>query len=187
MWQWQRTKGGFRNYNPAQNDEIEEAYRRGHSKVRFKSGQDSKTVMEIFFVDMLQLDPKSRNIRQIRRLGAKIRYIEWGRHVQAMARSMLLGGPRWESYEKYKKRQQGLLGIGEGELESCMTSMSLAASSSHHAHYEKADNVCARITGSSGFLPISMLFTSLNVMWIGSAWSLASSTRVCGIGPHCLF
>ncbi|CAK0793632.1 unnamed protein product [Prorocentrum cordatum] len=60
MWQWRRTKGGFRNYNPTQNDQIEEAYRRGLSKVRFKSGQDGQTVMEgrlIFFVDMFQLDP----------------------------------------------------------------------------------------------------------------------------------
>eukprot|EP00959_Pyramimonas_sp_CCMP1952_P363271 7607364-Pyramimonas_sp.AAC.1 len=48
MWQWRRTEGGFRNYTPIQNDQIEEAYRRGLSKMRFKSGQDGQTAIEFF-------------------------------------------------------------------------------------------------------------------------------------------
>ncbi|CAK0907491.1 unnamed protein product [Prorocentrum cordatum] len=171
MWQWRRTKGGFRNYNPTQNDQIEEAYRRGLSKVRFKSGQDGQTVMEMFFVDMFQLDPKSRNMRQVRRVGAKIWYVEWGRHIQAMARAMYTGGPSWESYERYKRRQHALLGIEEGEVESGMRSTrptGIATTVSSQCTYsEKADNVCTRITESPAFLTVSMFFTLLNVVWIG--------------------
>eukprot|EP00959_Pyramimonas_sp_CCMP1952_P362314 7588079-Pyramimonas_sp.AAC.1 len=84
--------------------------------------------MEIFFVDMVQLDPKARNILSVRRVGVKVWYVEWRRHAHAMARSIFHGGSRWESYEKYKKRQHGLLGIGEGEKEGDLSVQSPRAS-----------------------------------------------------------
>jgi hypothetical protein len=166
-WQWQRTAGGFCNYPPSQNECIEEAYRRGHSKVRFKSGKNGTTPMEIFLVDMIQLDPQSRNLRAVRRLGPKSRRIEWWRHVQAFARSLFFGGPRWESFAKYKKRQHGLL--GELANVDSMTSAVLSTTSSNFnkTYVEKADNICARITDSQVFSLFSMLFTSLNVIWLG--------------------
>ncbi|CAK0793631.1 unnamed protein product [Prorocentrum cordatum] len=110
-------------------------------------------------------------MRQIRRVGAKIWYVEWGRHIQAMARAMYTGGPSWESYERYKRRQHALLGIEEGEVESGMRSTHSAGIattvSSQCAYSEKADNVCTRITESPAFLTVSMFFTLLNVVWIG--------------------
>jgi hypothetical protein len=162
MWQWQRTAGGFRNYTPSQNERIEEAYRRGHSKVRFKSGKEGKTPMEIFFVDMIQLDPQSRNIRTVRRLGAKSWHIEWWRHVQATARSVFRGTPRWESFAAYKKRQRGLLGTGQDDEISPW-----GTSSSVQTGFQRANTVFAQITESRGFVTTSMLFKSLNVIWIG--------------------
>jgi hypothetical protein len=174
VWQWQRTMGGFRNYNPAQNQRIEEAYRHGHSKVRVRSGKDGRTPMEIFFVDMIQLDPQSRNLRAVRRLGAKSRYIEWGRHAQAIARSVFLGEPRLESFEKYKRRQQRVLGTRPEELASLDPSSGSESFTSSRNFYsarlrrlEMADNVCARITGSAVFFWLSMFFTALNVIWLG--------------------
>jgi hypothetical protein len=175
LWQWQRTAGGFRNYNPVPNDHIEEAYRRGHSKVRVKSGPHGTTPMEIFFVDMIQVDPQSRNIRSVRRLGAKIWYIEWGRHVQAIVRSVFLGVPRWESFERYKERQGIVLSGGSGTPtsprgpgeEGDIGLVDSTLSRSSVAHLQKADNVCTRITESASFLTTSMLFTSLNIVWIG--------------------
>jgi hypothetical protein len=98
VWQWQRSRGGFRSYPPKQSARIEEAYRSGRSMVRIKSGKEGQTPMEIFFVDMHQLDPSSRNIRPVRRLGTKNWYVEMARHVQAIARSVFLGEPRWESF-----------------------------------------------------------------------------------------
>jgi len=111
VWQWQRKKGGFRSYPEAQNRRIEEAYRRGHSKVRFKGSREGTAPMEIFFVDMMQLNPNSRNLRRVRRIGAKSCYIELERHVRAIARSVISGERRWESFEKYKERQHAILGI----------------------------------------------------------------------------
>jgi len=175
VWQWQRTKGGFRNYTADQNDQIEKAYQRGQSKVRIKSGQDGKTVMEIFFVDMVQLDPKSRNIRSVRRVGVKVWHVEWRRHAHAMARSIFHGGLRWESYEKYKKRQHGLLGIGEGEEEGDLSFSHLGpvdTFSSQIVYSEKADNICTRMTESSVFFVVAMLLTLLNLLWIGISTEL---------------
>ncbi|CAK0863698.1 unnamed protein product [Prorocentrum cordatum] len=167
VWQWQRSKGGFRNYPPKQNARIEDAYRRGHSMVRIKSGREGQTPMEIFFVDMHQLDPSSRNIRPVRRLGNKSWYIETARHVQAIARSVFLGEPRWESFEKYKKRQQNILGTGTGELTTVITSNLSSHQKGFRSHWTKADNICAWISESASFFTISMLVTLLNVIWIG--------------------
>jgi len=191
MWQWRHTKGGFRNYSPTQNDQIEEAYRRGQSKMRFKSGQDGQTVMEMFFAGMVQLDPKSRNIRQVRRIDPKVWYFERGRRVQAMARSIFKSRLRWESYERYRKRQHALLGIGEGEVESCVSSSHFAGGSAHRVLLNS--RILTKPTMSAqGSLRAQPFCRSRCLSrcrtWCGSgsARNLASSTRICGIGATSL-
>ncbi|CAK0907061.1 unnamed protein product [Prorocentrum cordatum] len=124
---------------------------------------------------MVQLDPKSRNIRSVRRVGVKVWYVEWRRHAHAMARSIFHGGSRWESYEKYKKRQHGLLGIGEGEEEGGLSFSHLGpvdTFSSQIVYSEKADNICTRMTESSVFFVVAMLLTLLNLLWIGISTEL---------------
>ncbi|CAK0836158.1 unnamed protein product [Prorocentrum cordatum] len=92
-----------------------------------------------------------------------------------MARLIFHGGSRWESYEKYKKRQHGLLGISEGEEEGNLSFSHLGpvdTFSSQFVYSEKADNICTRMTGSSVFFVVSVLFTLLNLLWIGISTEL---------------
>jgi voltage-gated sodium channel len=175
VWQWQRSKGGFRNYPAAQNERIEHAYRNGHSKVRLKSGNKGQTPMEIFFVDMMQLDPKSRNLRKVRRVGAKSWPVELARHAKALARSVIRGEPSWESLEKYKRRQQIILGnaaANVGPAGSVSTSPRALTAASENSvlskcHLTMSENCCSKIVGSPYFPMISMPIMLLNVIWIG--------------------
>jgi hypothetical protein len=134
--------------------------------VRFKSGKEGKTPMEIFFVDMIQLDPQSRNVRAVRRRGAKSWHIEWWRHVQAIARSVFRGTPRWESFEKYKKRQHGFFGTGPREVQEEPQDLRRRTSQTS-LQKQQANNVCTWIIESRGFFMISMFFRLMNVIWIG--------------------
>jgi hypothetical protein len=121
---------------------------------------------------MMQLDPKSRNLRRVRRLGREGWYVHPWRHAQAVARSLFLGAPRWESLEKYKRRQQNL-GIGPGSLDpnSSVSSAAYIPSAvgltNARPAYDKANNTCSRITDSTIFVTTSMLVMLLNVVWIG--------------------
>jgi hypothetical protein len=157
VWQWQRSKGGFRNYPEHQNKRIEEAYQNGNSKCRLKSGGQGKTPMEIFFVDMIQIDPASRNVRKVRRLGASSWWMQFCRQVGAIIRSISLGEPRWESFERYKKRQNAVL-VGDE------ASSRLRSSRSYRL---KPRSCISKVVSSRWFLIMSMFVTLANMVWIG--------------------
>ncbi|CAK0905330.1 unnamed protein product [Prorocentrum cordatum] len=160
VWQWQRAKGNFCSYAPAVNARIEDAYRRGYSKVRVKSGKGGQVPMEIFFVDTAQLDPKSRNLRKLRRLGRKSWQVELTRHAKAVARSVLWGEPRGESVKMYGMRQSSLLRRTGINVHSRTSERS-------GSFFEKADNVCSRIVRSTVYATVSLFVMLLNVVWIG--------------------
>mmetsp|Transcript_117154 Transcript_117154/g.314144 ORF Transcript_117154/g.314144 Transcript_117154/m.314144 type:complete len:490 (-) Transcript_117154:829-2298(-) len=91
------------------------------------------------------------------------------RHAHAMASLIFHGGSRWESYEKYKKRQQAILGTGQGDLATAVSSYAVKTSrvSAEASYMAQADNLCARINGSVYFMAISMFAMLLNIFWIG--------------------
>jgi hypothetical protein len=127
---------------------------------------------------MIQLDPKSRKVWNVRRIGAKSWYIDLGRHVQAIARSVFLGEPRWESLERYKERQQGILGILPARLTSD-DSWYVSGFSTNRSRSikQKANNVCTNLTESKAFTPVSMILTLLDVIWIGVSVELGEFTQ----------
>ena len=107
VWQWEH-RLGWRNYDPRATKRIEESYQCGDSKVRLKTGKVGTTPMEIFFVDMLQYDPITRNTRRVQRLGPENFWIRSLRTVRSFFRSIETGRPRHENCKQYQTRREAL-------------------------------------------------------------------------------
>ncbi|CAK0899731.1 unnamed protein product, partial [Prorocentrum cordatum] len=103
-WQWYH-RTGFRCYTAAEAERIEEAWRSGESKVRLKAGKTGKTPMQIFFADMIQLDPTSGNERKVRRTGDESLFGWLERNLLWILKGIHTGQLRWETSKQYKKRQ----------------------------------------------------------------------------------
>ncbi|CAK0875079.1 unnamed protein product [Prorocentrum cordatum] len=108
-WEWERSNDmGWKSYPAFQSEKIEKAWQSGVSRVRVRSGCDGRTPMEIFFVDMLQLDPESENLRRIRRVGKAPWYMTSRRFWRSVSHSWETGEPLWENLHQYRYRQSSL-------------------------------------------------------------------------------
>eukprot|EP00927_Polykrikos_kofoidii_P074250 TRINITY_DN70238_c0_g1_i1.p1 TRINITY_DN70238_c0_g1~~TRINITY_DN70238_c0_g1_i1.p1 ORF type:complete len:709 (+),score=106.70 TRINITY_DN70238_c0_g1_i1:46-2172(+) len=106
-WQWKH-RTGFRNYTDDAARRIERAFNIGESKVRLKTGKTKTTPMEIFFGEMIQYDPISKNTREVRRLGANPWYRRWWRHTKQVWRTWQKGHYRPETFLQYQARRDAI-------------------------------------------------------------------------------
>jgi len=108
-WEWERSDNmGWESYPLRQSKAIESAWQSGVSRTRVRSGWDGSTPMEIYFVDMVQLDPESENARRIRRVGKVPWYTRPRRLWRSVNYSLETGDPLWETLEQYRLRQAAL-------------------------------------------------------------------------------
>jgi len=114
-WEWERSNNkGWAQYTTQQSGRLEKGWRSGVSRMLVRSGIAGKTPMEIYFVDMVQRDPESGNVRRIRRVGD----VWWSTKAQRLCRAVThalhTGEPIWESLGEYKERQMNIVGSKRG-------------------------------------------------------------------------
>ncbi|CAK0838301.1 unnamed protein product [Prorocentrum cordatum] len=105
QWQWKH-RDGWKNYDQAVSDKIEETFQRGHPKVRLKAGKKSSSPMEIFFADMVQHDASTGNTRDVRRVGPERWWMGVKRHVLSYYYAWDTGLPRTDTLENAKARKR---------------------------------------------------------------------------------
>jgi len=153
VWQWLHREG-FRDYSQAVSLRIEEAYQRGDSVVRLKTGKGGSVPMEVFFHEMLQYDPTSGNTRKVQRNGKNGRLQKLRRKVAEIKRRVELGRPlRRFNDPKEQAESQGPVGR-------------LDKSASMREKYHET-GICQEIANSMLFFLISMIVITVNVLWIG--------------------
>eukprot|EP00933_Yihiella_yeosuensis_P018952 TRINITY_DN15428_c0_g2_i1.p1 TRINITY_DN15428_c0_g2~~TRINITY_DN15428_c0_g2_i1.p1 ORF type:complete len:738 (+),score=143.35 TRINITY_DN15428_c0_g2_i1:139-2352(+) len=157
QWQWEH-RSGFRDYNEQMNARIEDAYQRGEFHVRLKSGKAGQTPMEIFFVDMLQHDPKSGNVRRVRRIGKIDIWTRLQRRYREFARMIERGSMERVVFSKYEQKRQELFQQIQ-EFKSSRSNNSLTNAASGHS--------CEAIAKSTWFFVISNLAVCFYSVWIG--------------------
>eukprot|EP00929_Paragymnodinium_shiwhaense_P029976 TRINITY_DN17070_c0_g1_i3.p1 TRINITY_DN17070_c0_g1~~TRINITY_DN17070_c0_g1_i3.p1 ORF type:complete len:773 (+),score=135.79 TRINITY_DN17070_c0_g1_i3:191-2509(+) len=108
-WQWMH-RTGFRDYSESQIEKIENAYQRGYSKCRLKSGKAGHTPMEVFFMDMCQFDPASGNSRQVQRKGPKSLWYRLRRRFREAYHAWYTGTPYRETFKDYQSRRAKIMG-----------------------------------------------------------------------------
>lgn len=153
QWQWEH-RTGFRDYDEGTRDRIEAAYQRGESHVRLKAGKMKSTPMELFFVDMLQHDPVTKNVRGIRRLGPDPLWQRSRRGLNALWSALETGRPLRMKFLQYQQMQANTL-----------KSLDRRDSSEVDVYHETG--CCANIARSSWFSAVTMLVVILNSIWLG--------------------
>jgi hypothetical protein len=150
QWQWEH-RSGFKCYRHPEMTKIEYAYRRGDAKVRLKSGKKA-TPMEIFFVDMVQYDPQTKNKRNVQRVGPQGALFKLRRMVNEVWYSWYTGKPHRESVEDYERRIDIINGQEVDE------------EAQEHEKYH--DGVTARIATSTYFVVMAVLAIVANALWM---------------------
>jgi hypothetical protein len=166
-WEWQRSNQGWAEYPPNEIKRIEQGFRNGLSRVRLKSGKEGRTPMEIFYVDMVQLDPHSGNKRSVRRSGQLGWWPQILRHLRALRRQVTTGEPRWESLEQYNRRQQEFT---TGSVDTMWMAVPRSTSTLHSSFSNPERSgfkgKLEQVAKSSAFSVISMIVTILQIVWI---------------------
>jgi len=182
-WQWKH-KTGFRDYAEKQSARIEHAYKRGEPKVRLKSGKAGHTPMEIFFVDMVQYDPISANVREVQRVGPNNCFHRLSRLVMEAYCAWYTGKPYRETYKQYQQRRDKII-HGEDEPNVRCDTFDLYHESS----------CCATVAKSSGFFACTMAIIVLNALWLSidldnnsmPVWTQASWEFQVGENAFCTY
>eukprot|EP00929_Paragymnodinium_shiwhaense_P095818 TRINITY_DN5711_c0_g1_i2.p1 TRINITY_DN5711_c0_g1~~TRINITY_DN5711_c0_g1_i2.p1 ORF type:complete len:854 (-),score=141.05 TRINITY_DN5711_c0_g1_i2:45-2606(-) len=154
-WQWEH-RTGWRDYQADESARIESAYNRGEPYIRLKSGKSGVIPMELFFSDMVQRDPISGNVRNIRRGCTPTCWRKVRRKVMEVVRSFQTGRARTLVFAHYandrrKELEEQAIGLDEDLL---------------------ALNSAADISRSTVFFVLAMLVVALNCIWIGIAAEL---------------
>uniref|UniRef100_A0A7S0B7R4 EF-hand domain-containing protein n=1 Tax=Pyrodinium bahamense TaxID=73915 RepID=A0A7S0B7R4_9DINO len=153
LWQWEH-RTGFKNYDEKACERIEAAYQRGESHVRLKAGKMKSTPKELFFEDMIQFDPITKNHRPIRRLGPDSCLQRWKRRVNGLYRTLETGRPRRMTYEQYYSTQAESWKKLDHPIRAVLES-------------EHEPGCCTRVAKSSWFSFVTILVVVLNAVWLG--------------------
>lgn len=154
-WQWEH-KTGWKEYDLWTTREIESAYISGKPFARVKSGKDGKAILEIFFAEKVQHDPKTKNIRNIRRLGAESFYQKWMRHFREWVVAVQTGRPYRMTLQHYRNQQRHVFGA-----------LNRADFDVSDLYKDPATSRTSRITQSPAFLVFSALVIAANTVWLG--------------------
>lgn len=155
-WQWEH-RTGYKDYDPRTNAKIERAYQRGECKVSVKSGKERTMPMILFFIDRLQYDPTTKNVRNIQRLGSDSFYLRAKRYFLSMLYAVENGRPRHETYKDYTERRERLLDPILDHQASV-----IARSTS----FLRPKGLCERIVQCPHFENALMVAVLLNAAWI---------------------
>mmetsp|Transcript_92042 Transcript_92042/g.269301 ORF Transcript_92042/g.269301 Transcript_92042/m.269301 type:complete len:609 (-) Transcript_92042:45-1871(-) len=168
LWQWEH-RTGFRNYHESLVERIEAAYQRGASHVRLKTGK-TLAPMELFFVDMIQHDPLTQNVRPIRRVGPDSWWQQFRRKLGGLWISIETGRPRRMTFAQYCQLQKNSVkDIDKRET----TEVDL--------YHETG--CCARIARSSWFSAATMFVVLLNSLWLGVDANLNAHATIWDADP----
>ncbi|CAK0848232.1 unnamed protein product [Prorocentrum cordatum] len=173
VWQWEH-RTGFRSYAAAESERIEEAWQSGESKVRLKAGKTGKIPMEIFFADMVQLDPTSGSQRNVRRVGHDSRFSRLERNLRQVWKAIHTGQLRWESSKQYRKRQatqrnQEKLSVIDASSMIVNKSQMFSRSHIDTGPATKRAHIgvwCGKLVQALWWNILTWLVTALNVFWI---------------------
>lgn len=153
QWQWEH-RTGYRDYDESTCARIEAAYQRGETHCRLKAGKMKSTPMELFFVDMIQHDPVTNNVRNIRRLGQDSCWQRWRRGLNGLWIALETGRPLRMKFLQYQQMQANSLKNLDRREES-------------EVDLYHESGCCAKIARSSWFAAITMLLVILNSVWLG--------------------
>jgi len=178
VWQWLH-KSGYRCYDEDASGRIESAWRGGEPKVRLRSGKCGKRPMEVFFADMVQLDPLTGNSRSVRRVGRESLFRWTARNFNMVRKKLSKGQMRWETSSEYRKRQinrkqsledaeQPALGYAMVRGSQMFKSSNLASRSlmNVRARRQHIGLWCGRLLQSLFWRFLTSLVTATNVLWI---------------------
>lgn len=164
LWQWEH-RTGFRDYDEATCQRIEAAFQRGETHVRLKAGKAKSTPMELFFVDMIQHDPVTRNVRNIRRQGSDSWWQSCKRSLNALWIALETGRPLRMRYAQYQQMQaDSLKNLDRRDV------------SEVDLYHESG--CCASIARSSWFAAATMLVVISNSIWLGFDANLNSQPTI---------
>lgn len=117
-WQWEH-RTGFKDYSQEESDRIEEHFQRGDWLMRMKSGKGKNAKpREIFFYDMVQLDPTSNSLRNIKRVPELNRWEKCMRRAKAVTASASRGEQKWwlsKSKKTYEEQREDKTHQTEGQ------------------------------------------------------------------------
>lgn len=110
-WQWQLNDASrkWELYNPAENARIEEAFQSGAVHVRVKSNKDQDEMredLEVFFGDMVQYDPVTGIICNLRRHGHDGIFARMKRYILVYLSGLFSGTVRKKKFLTYKKMKK---------------------------------------------------------------------------------
>mmetsp|Transcript_26765 Transcript_26765/g.75632 ORF Transcript_26765/g.75632 Transcript_26765/m.75632 type:complete len:721 (-) Transcript_26765:170-2332(-) len=167
VWQWEH-RTGFRNYDKEACLRIEQAYSRGDSHVRLKSGKTGNLPMELFFRTdrsgqwkggMVQNDPKSNHQRAIKRLGNNGVCQKLTRKFAEVVRSIETGKWQLESFEEYNRHRQDEVNNTRPEKEPAHVWFIPPEGDQHQSR-------CQKMMKTRCFSCFSFMIVALNALWI---------------------
>jgi hypothetical protein len=124
--------------------------------------------MEIFFVDMLQLDPVTGETTAVRRVGHAPWWRRFQRELNAVRGSVKTGEPRWETMEQYKARSEIVVGASVHSVRHRFARLSTNHFSEKHRMFRSAPvKYCLRrVISSELFLLVTIGVTVWQAFWI---------------------
>mmetsp|Transcript_97530 Transcript_97530/g.271345 ORF Transcript_97530/g.271345 Transcript_97530/m.271345 type:complete len:626 (-) Transcript_97530:33-1910(-) len=153
LWQWEH-RTGFKDYDGPTCGRIELAYRNGEPYVRLKTGKMKQTPMELFFVDMIQYDPITKNTRRIRRT-RRDTWWEWiGRKFGEVACSLETGKRYRMNFNQFHQST----GASIEEVQEQPREIQAGST---------CQKKCARISQHGAFLMCTLVVIILNSLWLG--------------------
>lgn len=165
LWQWEH-RTGFRNYDAFSIERIEKAYQNGVTHVRLKSGKRGSTPMEVFLIDMVQLDPVTGNHRSIRRIGPDPWWQKISRFINGYLKAWETGKPRRVRFSEFSKQSKKAI-VWEGGKPQRATSKQLLRT-----------RTAANIVNSNWFFGLTMWAVVANTVYIGIEADRNSSDTV---------
>eukprot|EP00746_Dinoflagellata_sp_MGD_P151752 gnl/MRDRNA2_/MRDRNA2_83220_c0_seq6.p1 gnl/MRDRNA2_/MRDRNA2_83220_c0~~gnl/MRDRNA2_/MRDRNA2_83220_c0_seq6.p1 ORF type:complete len:896 (-),score=172.79 gnl/MRDRNA2_/MRDRNA2_83220_c0_seq6:282-2969(-) len=153
-WQWFKQHGDgsheWKNYTDDETQMIETAFQRGATCVRLNAGNEDASkgnLKELFLADMIQYNPISGKVREIRRLGPDGLFKKISRWTRGYLESVSKGTVRHKSFIKYKKMMTG--------------------TAKEVKKKPARSEFCKRIVQSSQFTVLQMAAIILNTIFIG--------------------
>lgn len=168
---WERMRpidGEWEQYSRSQVVRIERAWRKGASRVRLRTSTEEAVPMEIFFVDMLQLDSTTGETVAVRRVGHAPWWRRCQRELNAARASVKRGEPRWETMEQYKARSETVVGASVHSLRHRIARLSTNHFSAKDRRFRAAPvKYCLRrVVSSELFLLVTIGVTVWQALWI---------------------
>jgi len=153
-WQWEH-RTGYRDFDKDASRRIEAHFQKGVWMMRMKTGKGhTERPREIYFYDMVQFDPHSGTVRNIRRVPEMHRIERFGRWVTTMITGFLRGEQKWWKPKALADFQEARRQVVEGDDDDWIPDL------------QDFESCSGRIVNSWSFGTLSVLMIVFNSIYI---------------------